>query len=62
MVTLMQTEKTYEVNFNNESYIVTVIFDATLNDTQYDVFNEEGHEVFGQEELDVVSYLESQID
>lgn len=62
MITLMQTEKTYEVILNENDYTVTVIFDPTINQTQYDVFDSEGFEVHGKEELEVVSYLENQID
>jgi hypothetical protein len=62
MVTLLQTEKTYEVRYNNKSYTVTLLEDFASNYIQYDIFNNKGMEVEGELELEIITYLETHID
>jgi len=62
MVTLLQTEKTYEVRYKNKSYTVTLLEDFASNYIQYDIFNNKGMEVEGELELEIITYLETHID
>jgi hypothetical protein len=57
MVTLIQTEKTYEVN-----YTVTLLEDFGSGYIQYDIFNDNGMEVEGELELEIINHLENNID
>ena len=45
MVTLIQTEKTYEVKYKNKGYTVTLLEDFGSGYIQYDIFNDKGMEV-----------------
>ena len=62
MVTLLQTEKTYEVRYKGKSYTVTLLEDFASNYIQYDIFNNKGMEVEGELELEIITYLENHID
>lgn len=62
MVTLIQTEKTYEVKYKNRSYTVTLLEDFGSGYIQYDIFNNKGIEVEGELEMEIITYLESHID
>jgi hypothetical protein len=62
MVTLIQTEKTYEVKYNNRSYTVTLLEDFASGYIQYDIFNNKGMEVEGELEMEIITYLETHID
>ena len=62
MVTLLQTEKTYEVRYKNKSYTVTLLEDFASNYIQYDIFNNKGMEVEGELEFEIITYLETHID
>lgn len=62
MVSLLQTEKTYEVKYKGKSYTVTLLEDFASNYIQYDIFNSKGMEVDGELELELINYLENNID
>jgi hypothetical protein len=62
MVTLLQTEKTFEVKYKNRSYTVTLLEDFASGYIQYDIFNNKGMEVTGELELKIITYLENNID
>jgi len=62
MVTLIQTEKTYEVKYKNKSYTVTLLEDFGSGYIQYDIFNDNGMEVDGELELEIINHLENNID
>lgn len=62
MVTLIQTEKTYEVKYKNRSYTVTLLEDFGSGYIQYDIFNNKGIEVDGELEMEIITYLEFHID
>jgi hypothetical protein len=62
MVTLIQTEKTYEVKYKNRSYTVTLLEDFGSGYIQYDIFNDNGMEVEGELELEIINHLENNID
>ena len=62
MVTLLQTEKTYEVKYKNKGYTVTLLEDFGSGYIQYDIFNNKGMEVEGELELEIITYLENHID
>ena len=62
MVTLLQTEKTYEVKYKNRSYTVTLLEDFGSGYIQYDIFNDNGMEVEGELELEIINHLENNID
>jgi hypothetical protein len=62
MVTLIQTEKTYEVKYKNKSYTVTLLEDFGSGYIQYDIFNDNGMEVEGELELEIINHLENNID
>ena len=62
MVTLIQTEKTYEVTYKNRSYTVTLLEDFASGYIQYDIFNNKGMEVEGELEMEIITYLETHID
>ena len=62
MVTLLQTEKTYEVRYKRKSYTVTLLEDFASGYIQYDIFNNKGMEVEGELELEIITYLETNID
>ena len=62
MVTLIQTEKTYEVRYKNKGYTVTLLEDFGSGYIQYDIFNDNGMEVEGELELEIINHLENNID
>ena len=62
MVTLIQTEKTYEVRYKSKSYTVTLLEDFASGYIQYDIFNNKGMEVEGELEMEIITYLENHID
>ena len=62
MVTLIQTEKTYEVKYKNKSYTVTLLEDFGSGYIQYDIFNDNGIEVEGELEMEIINHLENNID
>jgi hypothetical protein len=62
MVTLIQTEKTYEVKYKNRSYTVTLLEDFGSGYIQYDIFNDNGMEIEGELELEIINHLENNID
>ena len=64
MVTLIQTEKTYEVRYKNKSYTITLLEDFASNYIKYDIFDDNGIEVRENQglELQIITYLESNID
>ena len=62
MVTLLQTEKTYEVKYKNKGYTVTLLEDFASGYIQYDIFNNKGMEVEGELEMEIITYLENHID
>ena len=60
-VKLMQTETTYEVEYKDREYIVTILCDEiTFGYTQYDVYCE-GELVEDNLEEEVINYLEENI-
>ena len=62
MVTLLQTEKTYEVKYKNKGYTVTLLEDFGSGYIQYDIFNDNGMEIEGELELEIINHLENNID
>jgi hypothetical protein len=61
-VKLLQKETTYEVEFNDQNYSVTVMEDSvSLGYTQYDVYDEEGELVEGDLEFAIIGYLETSL-
>ena len=62
MVTLIQTEKTYEVKYKNKSYTVTLLEDFGSGYIQYDIFNDNGMEIEGELEMEIINHLENHID
>lgn len=62
MVTLIQTEKTYEVKYKNKGYTVTLLEDFGSGYIQYDIFNDNGMEIKGELELEIINHLENNID
>ena len=62
MVSLIQTEKTYEVKYKSKSYTVTLLEDFASGYIQYDIFNNKGMEVEGELEMEIITYLETHTD
>jgi len=61
-VTLIQKETTYDVEYNDETYSVTMLEDnISLGYTQYDVYDEDGELVEGELEENIINYLEENI-
>jgi hypothetical protein len=61
-IKLIQTETTFEVEYNEQTYSVTMLEDSvSLGYTQYDVYDEEGELVEGDLEEEIVNYLEENI-
>ena len=61
-VKLIQQETTFNVEYNNQTYSVTMLEDnVSLGYTQYDVFDEQGDVVDGDLETEIVTYLEENI-
>jgi len=58
-VSMIQRETTYDVEYNDVTYTITMLEDKiSLGYTQYDVFDEDGDEVDGELEEAVINYLE----
>jgi hypothetical protein len=58
-VSMVQRETTYDVTYNDVTYTVTILEDKiSLGYTQYDVFDEDGEEVKGKLETEIINYLE----
>ena len=61
-VKLIQQETTFDVEYNNQTYSVTMLEDSvSLGYTQYDVYDEQGDVVDGDLETKIVTYLEENI-
>ena len=61
-VTQVQRETTYDVEFNDIVYTVTIMEDnVSFGYTQYDVYDEDGELVRGELEWDIINYLEENI-
>ena len=61
-VTLIQKEITYDVEYNDKIYLVTMLEDnVSLGYTQYDVYDEDGELVEGELEENIINYLEENI-
>ena len=62
MVTKIQSESTYEVNYNGRDYILTVFQDLMSGIVEYDVYDMETVEdCDGDLELEVVRYFEENL-
>ena len=62
MVQLIQKETTFDVEYNEEMYSVTMLEDSiSLGYTQYDVYDENGEVVKGKLEEEIITYLEENI-
>jgi len=62
-ISVIQRETTYDVEYNDVTYSVTVLEDKiSLGYTQYDVFDEDGDEVVGKLQTEIINYLEENID
>ena len=58
-VSMVQRETTYDVILDDVNYTVTILEDKiSLGYTQYDVFEEDGEEVNGKLETEIINYLE----
>jgi hypothetical protein len=61
-VSMIQRETTYDVEYNDIIYSVTVLEDKiSLGYTQYDVFDEDGDEVTGKLEEMIINYFEENL-
>jgi len=61
-IKLIQTETTFEVEYNEQTYSVTMLEDSvSLGYTQYDVYDENGELVEGDLEEEIINYLEENI-
>jgi len=61
-IKLIQKETTYDVTYNNNEFVVTVLEDKISEGyTSYDVYDEEGMVVEGELEQAVIQYLEENI-
>jgi hypothetical protein len=61
-VKLIQQETTFNVEYNNQTYSVTMLEDSvSLGYTQYDVYDEQGDVVDGDLETEIITYLEENI-
>ena len=61
-IKLIQTETTFDVEYNEQTYSVTMLEDSvSLGYTQYDVYNENGELVEGDLEEEIINYLEENI-
>ena len=61
-VSMIQRETTYDVEYNDVTYTITMLEDKiSLGYTQYDVFDENGDEVEGELEEVVINYLEENL-
>ena len=61
-IKLIQTETTFDVEYNGQTYSVTILEDSlSLGYTQYDVLDENGDVIEGDLEKEVITYLEENI-
>ena len=61
-IKLIQTETTFDVEYNEQTYSVTMLEDSvSLGYTQYDVYDENGEVVEGDLEEEIITYLEENI-
>jgi hypothetical protein len=61
-IKLIQQETTFDVEYNNQTYSVTMLEDSvSLGYTQYDVYDENGDVVEGDLEDEIITYLEENI-
>ena len=61
-IKLIQTQTTFDVEYNEQTYSVTMLEDSvSLGYTQYDVYDEEGELVEGDLEEEIINYLEENI-
>jgi len=61
-VSMVQRETTYDVEYNDATYTITVLEDkVSLGYTQYDVFDEDGDEVTGELEEMIINYFEENL-
>lgn len=61
-VILIQTETTFDVEYNEQTYSVTMLEDSvSLGYTQYDVYDENGELIEGELEEAIINYLEENI-
>ena len=61
-IKLIQTETTFEVEYNKQTYSVTMLEDSvSLGYTQYDVYDEDGELVEDDLEEEIINYLEENI-
>jgi len=64
MVSLLQTEKTYEVRYKGKGYTMTLLEDFASGYIQYDIFDDRGIEIKENSklELELITYLENNIE
>jgi hypothetical protein len=61
-IKLIQQETTFDVEYNEQTYSVTMLEDSvSLGYTQYDVYDENGDMVEGDLEDEIINYLEENI-
>ena len=60
-VKLMQTETTFDVVYNEESYSITILEDGVIGYTNYDVFDDQGQLVNEDLEEILIAYLEEHL-
>ena len=61
-VKLVQTETTFDVEYNDQTYSITMLEDSvSLGYTQYDVYDYDGEIVKGKLEETIINYLEENI-
>ena len=56
MVTLLQKEETYEVEYEGRDYMVTIMTDMMSGYIQYDVFGPDGEDLATDLEMAVIQY------
>jgi len=62
MVTLMQTERTYEVTYQEKDYMVTILTDIDAGIVEYVVFDPMMDIVENSQlEIDIIRYVEDNI-
>lgn len=62
MVTLMQTEQTYEVIYKDNDYMVTILTDISASIVEYVVFDPMMELVENSQlEVDIIRYIEDNI-
>lgn len=61
-IKLIQTETTFDVEYNEQTYSVTILEDSlSLGYTQYDVLDENGDVIEGDLEREIITYLEENL-